>query len=58
MLVPRTKLLGRVTPPAMSKRAPLPEAMVTSPVPKAPAELAWTLKMFPAEPPVISVPPV
>ena len=57
MFVPRMTLLGRVTPPEMSKRAPLPEAMVTSPVPKAPEELAWTLKVLAAAPPVIKVPP-
>ena len=43
VLVPRMKLLGRVTPPAMSTRVPLPEATVTSPAPKAPALLARTL---------------
>ena len=57
-LVPRMKLLGRVTPPAMSTRVPLPEAMVTSPVPKAPALLACTLNVKPAAPPVTRVPPV
>ena len=58
LLVPKMKLLATVKPPATVTVAPLPEAMVTSPVPKAAAESARTLKGNVALPPVISVPPV
>ena len=58
LLVPKMKLLATVRPPATVTMAPLPEAMVTSPVPKASAVLARTLKRNDALPPVISVPPV
>ena len=55
--VPRMKLLASVTPPAMNTRAPLPEARVTAPVPKAAALLARTLNVKPVAPPVMRVPP-
>ena len=42
-LVPMTKLLASVTPPAIVTWAELPEARVTSPVPKAVFALAWTV---------------
>ena len=56
-LVPRMKLLDRTRPPESATRAPLPDARVTSPEPKAAALLTWTVKGVAAAPPVTKVPP-